>query len=146
MDRVQEILDRKNTSVVTVGEDATVLEAAVLMNEHAVGALMVVEGANVLGVVSERDVLRGVVAARGDPAQTPVSAIMTSPFYACGPETTLTEAREVMRSHRVRHLPVIGDGERLLGIISLGDLNAWKLDEARQTIEELYAYLYTPYR
>jgi CBS domain-containing protein len=142
MAQVRELLDRKGSHVWTVGPGATVLEAAVAMNEHRVGSLVVVEGGRVAGILTERDVLVRVVADRRDPAATRVAEVMTAEVVCCSPETTLDEARGAMRDRRIRHLPVAGADGRLLGLISIGDLNAQLQAAQEQTLFLLTEYIH----
>jgi CBS domain-containing protein len=139
---VREILERKGPHVWTTGPAATVLDAATTMNQHRVGALVVVEGGRVVGIFTERDVLMRVVAGRKDPAVTKVSEVMTAEVVCCSPETTADEARGAMRDRRIRHLPVAGADGRLLGLISIGDLNAQLQAAQEQTLFLLTEYIH----
>jgi CBS domain-containing protein len=142
MSTVREILAKKGTHVWSVGKDATVLDAALLMNEHRIGALVVLEEGRVIGMFTERDVLRRIVAAQRDPARTRVAEVMTDEVVCCTPETSIDEARGAMKNRRIRHLPLVDDDRRLLGMISIGDLNAYQADGQEQTIYLLQEYLY----
>jgi CBS domain-containing protein len=139
---VQELLGRKGSHVITVGADATVLDAALVMNEHRVGAVVVVDEGKIQGMFTERDVLRRVVGERRDPTQTAVSEVMTRDVFCCTPQTSLEEARGTMKNRRIRHLPVVDGDNRLLGLISIGDLNAHEATAQEQTIHLLQEYLY----
>jgi CBS domain-containing protein len=141
MARIRELLDRKGSHVWTIGPGATVLEAAETMNRHRIGSLVVVEGGRVVGILTERDVLVRVVAGRKDPAATPVAEVMTAEVVCCSPETTTDEARGAMRDRRIRHLPVAGADGRLLGLISIGDLNAQLQAAQEQTLFLLTEYI-----
>jgi CBS domain-containing protein len=141
MAQVREILERKGSHVLTIGPAATVLQAALLMNEHRVGALVVVEGGRVAGMFTERDVLKRVVGERRDPEATQVADVMTSSVFCCSPDTTVDEARGVMRDRRIRHLPVADADGRLLGLISIGDLNAQLQAAQEQTVFLLHEYI-----
>jgi CBS domain-containing protein len=141
MATVMAILANKGSGVLTIGKEATVLQAALLMNEHKVGALVVTEGDGVAGMFTERDVLRRVVGEQRDPASTRVEEVMTTEVAVCTPETTLDEARGAMKNRRIRHLPVV-DGNRLCGIISIGDLNAHQMTSQEHTIHLMHEYLY----
>jgi CBS domain-containing protein len=142
MSTVREILARKGSHVHTIGTHATVLDAACLMNEHHIGALVVVEGGAVIGIFTERDVLRRVVGPQKDPSRTLVGEAMTTEVACCTPETTIEEARVAMKERRVRHLPLVDDQGRLAGLISIGDLNAHDAFSHEQTIYLLQEYIY----
>jgi CBS domain-containing protein len=142
MSTVRDILATKGTQVWTIGKHATVLQAACFMNEHKVGALVVLEQGQVAGMFTERDVLRRVVGEQRDPATTPVADVMTTDVFVCTPATTIEEARGSMRSRRIRHLPVVDGDSSLLGLISIGDLNAHESATKEQTIHLLHEYLY----
>ncbi len=142
MATVRDILAVKGSQVWTVGREATVLQAALLMNEHKIGALVVLDQERVVGMFTERDVLRRVVGEQRDPNRTRVGEVMTSEVFGCTLETTLEEARGAMKHRRIRHLPVVEDGNRLLGLISIGDLNAQQVAHQEQTIHLLHEYLY----
>lgn len=136
------LLAHKDNRVMTVGVDATALDAAVLMNDHKIGALVVTENRRVIGMFTERDVLRRIVAERRDPATVHVGEVMTDDVVCATPETSLEEARVVMKTRRIRHLPIVDDARHLLGIISIGDLNAWLVDGHEKTIHYLHEYIY----
>jgi CBS domain-containing protein len=142
MGTVREILSRKGSQVWSVGKEATVLDAALLMNEHRVGALVVLEEGRVAGMFSERDVLRRVVASQRDPARTLVAEVMTEEVVCGTLETSIEEARGAMKNRRIRHLPLVDGDRRLLGLISIGDLNAHEATSQEQTIHLLQEYLY----
>jgi len=144
MGRVRDLLQRKGTEVHTIGPEASVLRAAVVMNEHRVGALVVVEEGRVVGMFSERDVLSRVVAEQRDPARTSVAEVMTAEVVCCSPETSTDEARGAMRDRRIRHLPVADAEGRLLGLISIGDLNAELQADQEQTLFFLREYIGAP--
>src|SRR3954451_1340486 len=124
MATVRDLLQLKDSHVWTIGKDATALDAALLMNEHKIGALVVIDDGRVAGMVSERDVLRKIVAERRDSATTRVADIMTTEVVCCTFETSIDEARGAMKNRRIRHLPVVDGDRKLLGLISIGDLNA----------------------
>ena len=142
MGTVREILARKGSQVWSVGKEASVLDAALLMNEHRIGALVVLEEGRVAGMFTERDVLRRVVAEQRDPARTRVGEIMTDEVICGTLETSIEEARGAMKNRRIRHLPLVDGDRRLLGLISIGDLNAHEATSQEQTIHLLQEYLY----
>ena len=148
MPAVSRILADKGSQVHAISAQASVLEAAELMNTHKIGALVVAEGdaradvaAGVVGIVTERDVLRRAVARRRDPAETRVSEIMTREVICCQVDTPLKEARNLFMQKKIRHLPVLDERGRLAGLISIGDINAHELDGTQLEIQYLHEYL-----
>lgn len=142
MSTVKDILATKGSHVQSIGPRASVLDAAVLMNEHKIGCLVVLDGGRVVGMFSERDILQRVVVPRRDPGETTVEELMTTEVLCCRPHTTLEEARGVMKNRRIRHLPVLDDADQLLGLISIGDLNAHALHDHESTVYVLEQYIY----
>jgi CBS domain-containing protein len=142
MATVQDILAGKGSHVFSIGPDATVLDAALLMNEHKVGSLLVMSAGQVAGIITERDLLQRVVAQRRDPADSPVRDVMTTEVVCGRPETTVDEARAVMKNRRIRHMPVLDGGDQLLGLVSIGDLNAHLTRDQEVTIQVLHEYIY----
>ena len=141
MPDAQTILNMKGSNVATVDQDASVLEAATLMNERRIGAVVVTSGERAVGIFTERDVLNRVVAA-GLPADgTQVGEVMTSPMACCRRDTPLSECKAVMTGKRIRHLPVVEEG-KLYGLISSGDILANESANRQATIEYLHEYLY----
>ena len=137
----QSILARKGTNVATIDRSATVLEAATLMNERRIGALVVISGESAIGIFTERDILVRVVAAGRAPEETIVGDVVTSPMACCRRDTRLAECRAVMTAKRIRHLPVVEEG-KLYGMISSGDILASEMAEQQATIEYFHEYLY----
>jgi CBS domain-containing protein len=140
MHLVDQLLRQKPGPVRTIAPEATVLEAATLMNEHRIGALVVVQGQDPVGIISERDILTRVVAAEREPSKIRVSEVMTSHLITCTPRSPLDEVRRIMRERRIRHIPVV-DGGRLLGIISIGDLNQAETRALTATLTYLEEYI-----
>ncbi len=145
MSTIQRILDKKSGSVSSIEADATVLDAAKLMNERRIGALVVTRGEKVIGIFTERDILNRVVAAQRSATETIVKDVMTAPIACCRRNTTEAECRAVMRSKRIRHIPVVED-DRLVGIISIGDIIEEETAQKDETIHFLHEYLYGTYR
>jgi CBS domain-containing protein len=141
MATVKDILDTKGRVVVTIVPDDSVLTAARLMNQRGIGGVVVVEDGEVMGIFTERDVLRRVVAERRDPAKTPISEVMTHPVITCRPEAGLDECSALMTDKRVRHLPVV-DADGLCGIVTSGDLLARRAAEQADTIQYLNSYMF----
>lgn len=138
---VRDILARKGGDVVTVVPETTVFDAAVCMNDHGIGAVVVVDRERLVGVFTERDILKRVVAQRRDPAETRVEEVMTTQVVCCRLDTSLEEVGGVMKNRRIRHVPVVSDEDRLVGMISIGDLNAQHETEQEQTIYLLHEYI-----
>ncbi len=141
MATVRDILAEKGSHVLSIGEEATALDAALLMNEHKIGGLPVLRDGAVAGMFTERDLLQRVVAERRDPAEVFVGQIMTRRITVAGPETTIEEARSLMKNKRIRHLPIVDRERRPLGLISIGDLNAHQLVDQEKTVDALREYL-----
>jgi CBS domain-containing protein len=142
MATVRDILAKKGPHVWSIGGEATVLQAAQFMTEHKIGALIVLDGEHIAGMFSERDILQRVVAEGRDPTRTTVGDVMTTEVACCTLDTPLEEARGAMKNRRIRHLPVVDGDERLLGVVSIGDLNAYQVADQEQTIFLLNEYLY----
>jgi len=141
MATVSDIMAKKGTRVWTVGPEATVLRAAQLMNEQKIGALVVTDGDRIVGMFTERDVLRRVVGEERAPASTSVADVMTTEVACCSAGTPMEEARAAMKNRRVRHLPVVDEDGRLSGLISIGDVNAYDSANQEQTIFWLQEYM-----
>ncbi len=143
METVNELLRRKSGSPIRVALPTdTVLEATQLMNEHGIGALLVMDLDRIVGIFTERDVLRRVVAAERIPSEVQVSEVMTTEVACCTPETPIDEARAILRQHRVRHLPVVSEWGDVVGLISIGDVNAHDANSREVTIHFLHEYLH----
>ena len=142
MAAVRDLLARKSGEVVTVTGATTVLDASTLMVERGIGGVVVVEAGGLVGIFTERDVLRRVVAVRLDPAQTLVRDVMTAPVLTVTPETPLEECQATMTQRRIRHLPVVGPAG-LGGLVSSGDVLAYTVAERQATIQQLESYVYS---
>lgn len=141
MATVQTILTKKGSDVVTVVSAESVVNAARLMNEQGIGGVIVTDEGKVVGVFTERDILRRVVAEKRDPATTTLREVMTSPVTSCRPEASLEECMAVMSEKRIRHLPVTDDSG-LCGIITSGDILAFQVKEQEDTIQHLSSYIF----
>ena len=143
MPTVNDILKRKGNDVHTVAPDVNVLDATKLMNQHRIGALLVVQDGQVLGMFTERDVLTRIVAVSRDPASTKVREVMTTPVAYCTPESSLEECGDIFTARHIRHLPVLSDNE-LKGVITSGDVLAFESTTHQRTINYLEAYIQGP--
>ena len=142
MATVKHVLMDKGNEVVTVESGMLVIDAARIMNDAQIGAVVVVEEGQVVGMFSERDVLRRVVAKHVDPIDVTVGEVMTGEVICCRMEMDLEEVRGICMNRRIRHLPVVDDDDGLVGLVSIGDLNAWDLSGHKRTIHYLHEYLY----
>lgn len=142
MSTVAELLAKKEQSLLSIDPNATVMEAATMMNEHRVGALLVCEDDQLEGIFTERDILRRIIGEKRDPETTAVGQVMTTEVACCKPDTTVEQARLTFRDKRVRHLPVVDNHGKALGVVSIGDVNAWAMDNQQAEIHYLQEYLY----
>jgi CBS domain-containing protein len=141
MTTVRHLLDRKGRALFSIEPEDPVLEAIRLMADHHVGALLVMRGTELAGIVSERDYARKVVLLGRSSAETPVWQIMTSPVVTVTPETSVQDCMRIMTERRIRHLPVV-EGGRVVAMISIGDLVKAVIEEQQQTIEQLESYIH----
>ncbi len=138
---VRDILARKGVETVTVAPTVSVLEAAQIMNARGIGAVLVLAEGELVGIFTERDLMRRVVAEQRDPDSTPVGDVMTRHLVTTRADITVEECASQMTSRRIRHLPVIGD-TGLAGVITIGDLLAWQVAEQAVTIAQLNSFVY----
>jgi CBS domain-containing protein len=141
MTSVRKLLDGKGNAIHFVGPEDPVLEAIRLMAEHHVGALLVMKGDELTGIVSERDYARKVILLGRSSSATPVWQIMSSPVHTVSPNHTVDDCMRLMTEQRVRHLPVVEHGH-VIGVISIGDLVKAVIEEQRHTIEQLEDYIH----
>lgn len=137
---LSQLLDSKGHSVHAIAPGASVIEAIRSMAENHVGALLVMEGQALAGIVSERDYARKVILLGRSSATTAVREIMTAPVLTLPPDSTVDEAMRMMTDHRIRHLPVVAAG-RVLGVVSIGDLVKSVIEDQRHTIDDLQSYI-----
>jgi len=140
MGRVSEILRKKGTDVLKIEASATVFDAIKKIVDKNVGSILVTEGDEVVGIMTERDYLRKVIVLGRTSHETLVSEIMTSPLVYVTPETTIEESMAIMTDRRIRHLPVVED-EDVVGIISIGDLVKFQSREQSFQIQYLTDYI-----
>lgn len=140
MRTVRQLLDAKPAEILSITPDAPVIEALRRMAEHEVGALLVMEGPELVGIVSERDYARKVVLLGRASKDTPVREIMTAQVRTVSPSDTVEHCMQLMTDRRIRHLPVL-DGGRVVGVLSIGDLVKAVIEEQQQTLEQLQRYI-----
>lgn len=140
MTTVQQLLQNKGSQVWTIGPEASMYEALELMAEKNIGALVVVDGDNLVGIMSERDYARKVALVGKTAQTTTVKDIMTDQVYCVRPEQTIEECMGLMTGKRIRHLPVLDDG-KLAGVISIGDVVKAVISKQEFLIEQLENYI-----
>lgn len=137
---ISAILERKGPAVHAVSSNYTIDRAVDEMNRHRIGSIVVMEGKRLAGIFTERDVLRRVVGAGLDPRIMRVADVMTKDLITVRPDTTIEETMVIFAEKRVRHLPVISEGE-MVGLISIGDISRWIADTHRAEAEHLKNYI-----
>jgi len=137
---VSEILHHKGANVWSISPEATVYAAVQMMAEKNVGALLVMEHDKLVGIISERDYTRKVVLKGRSSKDTAVKEILSDHVVRISPAETVEECMRLMTSHRIRHLPVL-DGDKVLGVVSIGDLVNWIITAQTATIEQLQTYI-----
>ena len=141
--KIGSILQQKGSTVETIGPTATIASAAQTLAERGIGALVVTsDGANVSGIVSERDIVRSLQSAGGGVLERPVTEIMTSDVVTCRRDDTVDRLMGVMTNHRIRHLPVVEE-EGLVGIISIGDVVKHRVGELESEARHMREYITT---
>ena len=134
------ILSHKGNTICSISPDATVFEAIQLMAEKNIGALLVLSGDKMVGVISERDYTRKVALKGRSSRETKVGEILSSPTVSATPNHTVEDCMRLMTGNRVRHLPIL-DGEKVLGVVSIGDLVNWTISAQNAAIEQLESYI-----
>jgi CBS domain-containing protein len=137
---ISAILDRKGRNVFSVLPTISVAEAVAEMNRHRVGSVLVIDEGRLVGIFTERDVLRRVVGAGVDPKTSVVADVMTPGVITISPEATIEETMVLFTEKRCRHLPVV-EGRQLVGTISIGDVTRWIADANKAEAEHLKNYI-----
>jgi len=140
MKMVKQILKEKGDQFWAVGPDTMIYDALKLMAEKEIGALLVLDGGKLVGIMSERDYARKVILKGKSSLETPVREIMTSKVFFIRPQQTVEECMAVMTDKHIRHLPVM-DGDKVVGVISIGDLVKATIDEKDFVIKQLEKYI-----
>ncbi|MCU0754760.1 MAG: CBS domain-containing protein [Xanthomonadales bacterium] len=137
---VSQLLQMKGTQIYAVAPQDSVYEAVRRMSEYGIGALVVLDGEALAGIVSERDYARKVVLQGRQSKETPVADIMTRNVYTATPTQTVRDCMKLMTERKIRHLPVV-DGERVIGMLSIGDLVKQIITTQQAQIEQLQNYI-----
>jgi len=140
MKLVQHLLDTKGGDVISITPEASVFDAIKLMADRAVGSLLVMQGEELIGIVTERDYARKVILLGRSSETTMVEKIMSTEIIAASVEQTVQECMTLMTEKRIRHLPVVA-GDRVIGLISIGDLVQAIISDQQQAIEQLENYI-----
>ena len=140
MRSVRHLLEAKAPEVFAIGPDAPVIEAIRLMAEKHIGALLVIEGGRLAGIVAERDYARKIVLQGRSSASTPVREIMTTEVISVGLDDTADHCMQLVTNKRIRHLPVVASGE-VLGVVSIGDLVKAVIEDQQVELDQLQRYI-----
>lgn len=141
MKTIQQVLNNKDNEVKSVSPDTDTKDAIKLMAKSGISSLLVIENDQVLGIFSDKDFTCKVVAEDRLSQDIPISEVMTAPVCAIRPDQNIEDAMSVMTDKRIRHLPVM-DGDKLIGLVSIGDLVKSIIKEQQDTIEQLEHYIH----
>jgi len=142
METVLDLLRDSPRALVTAVLSETVFDATRRMNEEHVGSVLVMDGGRLVGIFTERDVLRRVVGARLGPERTPVADVMTREVVCCPPEASIDEVAELMRTRRIRHVPIVDAEGFVVGLVSIGDVNACRFSRCEMTLHQVEDYVW----
>lgn len=137
---ISEILSHKGAQVWSIGPEATVFDAIQLMADKNIGALLVTQADRLVGILTERDYTRKVALKGKSSKQTAVKEILSGQVIHVSPDHTVEDCMRLMTDHRVRHLPVL-EADRIVGVISIGDLVNWIITAQSSTIHQLQTYI-----
>jgi CBS domain-containing protein len=138
---VSDLIKRKGSAVTIAPPETTVATLLDLLAEHRIGAVVVSAGGGVDGIVSERDVVRALRTAGAAVLDAPISTVMTADVVVTAPGDTVEDMMRLMTERRIRHVPVVTDGGRMAGIISIGDVVKSRIDELEADRDQLIGYI-----
>lgn len=139
-DAISSVLRSKGTTVFSIEPSTSVYDALAMMADHEIGALLVMEGGRLVGVISERDYARKVILQGRSSRDTRVDDIMSSDLVTVTGQATVDDCMKLMTQYRIRHIPVV-EGGNVTGVVSLGDLVKWVIGAQEQEIQHLHAYI-----
>ncbi|WP_330946714.1 CBS domain-containing protein [Thermomonas sp. LB-4] len=140
MRTVRQLLEAKSPEIIAIGPEAPVIDAIRLMAERGIGALLVMQGARLAGILSERDYARKIVLQGRSSRDTPVRDIMTAEVVTVAPGDSIDHCMQLVTDRRIRHLPVV-DGGEVIGVLSIGDLVKTVIELQRRDIDQLQRYI-----
>lgn len=140
MRTVRQLLESKAPEVIAIGPDAAVIDAIRLMADKRVGAVLVLEGGRLAGILSERDYARKIVLEGRSSRDTPVRDIMTAEVLCVGLDDTSDRCMQIVTDNRIRHLPVV-DADAVLGVVSIGDLVKVVIEDQQRELDQLQRYI-----
>lgn len=140
MRTVRQLLEAKAPEIYAIGPDAPVIDAIRLMAEKRIGAVLVMEGTRLVGILSERDYARKIVLQGRSSSDTPVSTIMTADVITVRPDDSADHCMQVVTEQRIRHLPVVRGGE-VIGVVSIGDLVKAVIEDQQVELDQLQRYI-----
>lgn len=140
MRTVRQLLEAKAPEIYAIGPDAPVIDAIRLMAEKRIGAVLVMEGTRLVGILSERDYARKIVLQGRSSSDTPVSTIMTADVITVRPDDSADHCMQVVTQQRIRHLPVVRGGE-VIGVVSIGDLVKAVIEDQQVELDQLQRYI-----
>ncbi len=140
MRTVRQLLEEKERRLIAIAPDAAVLDAIRLMAEHGIGAVLVMEGGRLAGILSERDYARKVILQGRSSSSTTVREVMTTPVVTVTPDDSSDACMQLVTHERIRHLPVVEDG-RVVGVVSIGDLVKAVIEDQQEEIQHLHRYI-----
>lgn len=138
---VGQILSQKGNEIIALERGCTVMDVAKLLGERRIGAIPITDDGKLCGIMSERDVVRGIAIRGGGVLADDVSTLMTKSVFTCTEDDTVYELMKMMTERRIRHVPVLDDADKLIGMISIGDVVKHRMEETTREAEALKEYI-----
>ena len=142
METVMDLVRERPRALVTAAPSESVLGATRRMNDEHVGSVLVMDGGRLVGIFTERDVLRRVVGSRRPPERTAVAEVMTREVVCCPPASSIDDVAELMRERRIRHVPIVDVEGFVTGLVSIGDVNACRFSRCEMTLHQVEDYVW----